>query len=88
MFSDVSWLLDPGGRFCLYGPFNEHGRFTSDSNATFDAGLRARKSSMGIRDRDDLNRLAGCNGLVERRQYAMPANNQLLVWQKPAEGIV
>lgn len=82
MFADVSQLLNPGGKFCLYGPFNERGRFTSDSNATFDASLRARKSTMGIRDREELNRLARGNGMVDCGQYAMPANNQLLVWQK------
>jgi cyclopropane fatty-acyl-phospholipid synthase-like methyltransferase len=88
MFADVSRLLNPGGRFCLYGPFNEGGGFTSDSNATFDASLRARKSSMGIRDREELNRLARGNGMGDCRRYAMPANNQLLVWQKPAPDIV
>jgi cyclopropane fatty-acyl-phospholipid synthase-like methyltransferase len=87
MFSDVSRILNPGGRFCLYGPFNESGRFTSGSNATFDASLRARKSSMGIRDREELDRLARGNGLVECRRYAMPANNQLLIWQKPTRDI-
>lgn len=85
MFRDVATLLNPGGIFFLYGPFNEGGRFTSDSNAVFDSGLRARKSSMGIRDRHDLNRLAAANGMAELRRYAMPANNQLLVWRK-AEG--
>ncbi len=85
MVSHVSQLLDPQGRFCLYGPFNENGRFTSDSNGTFDAGLRARQSSMGLRDRQELNRLASENGMVERPRYAMPANNQLLVWRLPPQ---
>jgi cyclopropane fatty-acyl-phospholipid synthase-like methyltransferase len=87
MFRDVSQLLNPGGIFCLYGPFNELGRFTSDSNTAFDANLRARKSSMGIRDREELNRLARDSGMVDYRRYAMPANNQLLVWQKPAQDV-
>ncbi|HSD69655.1 MAG TPA: DUF938 domain-containing protein [Woeseiaceae bacterium] len=87
MFCDVSALLRPGGIFCLYGPFNEHGQFTSDSNAVFDSGLRSRKSSMGIRDRQHLNQLAAGNGMADLRRYAMPANNQLLVWRKPAQSI-
>ncbi len=87
MFGHVSQLLNPGGIFCLYGPFNELGRFTSDSNAVFDADLRAGKSSMGIRHREELNRLARGNGMVDCRRYAMPANNQLLVWKKPVQGI-
>ncbi len=87
MFADVSRLLSPGGKFCLYGPFNERGRFTSDSNAAFDATLRARYSSMGIRDREEMNRLASGTSMVECRRYAMPANNQLLVWQKLGQDI-
>jgi hypothetical protein len=81
MFGYVSRVLHPGGVFCLYGPFNEHGQFTSDSNKAFDASLRDRKSSMGIRDRNVLDKLAGGLGLSGIRRYAMPANNQLLVWQ-------
>lgn len=87
MFADVSRILNPGGKFCLYGPFNESGQFTSDSNATFDTSLRTMNASMGIRDREELNRMACGNGMVVCRRYAMPANNQLLVWQKPAKDI-
>lgn len=82
-FSFVSRVLHPGGIFCLYGPFNEDGRFTSESNEAFDASLRAQSPSMGIRDRLDLEKLAGRLGLSAVRRYSMPANNQILVWQKP-----
>lgn len=82
MFDYVSRVLKPGGIFCLYGPFNVDGQFTSESNMAFDASLRDRKSSMGIRDRNVLDKLAGRLGLCGIRRYAMPANNQLLVWQK------
>jgi cyclopropane fatty-acyl-phospholipid synthase-like methyltransferase len=82
MFCHVAELLHPGGLFCLYGPFNENGRSTSDSNAAFDVSLQQRKSSMGLRDREELKRLGRENGLIDLRRYAMPANNQLLVWQK------
>jgi SAM-dependent methyltransferase len=81
-FVFVSRSLSPGGTYCLYGPFNEDGRFTSDSNAVFDANLRKQKSSMGIRDRQALNELARRVGLPDVRRYAMPANNQILVWEK------
>jgi SAM-dependent methyltransferase len=82
MFGHVAQLLLPGGVFCLYGPFNENGSYTSASNAAFDAALKAQKSSMGIRDRGQLDRLARQNGLLALRRYAMPANNQVLVWQQ------
>lgn len=82
MFALVGEILPPGGRFCLYGPFNFDGEFTSDSNARFDASLRRRKSTMGIRDVADLDRFAEDAGMVRVRVYAMPAMNYLVVWQK------
>ena len=48
----------------------------------FDASLRARNANMGIRDLDDLEILAGQNGLELARVYAMPTNNLLVVWAK------
>lgn len=82
MFELVARVLYAGGVFCLYGPFNFEDRFSSDSNARFDASLRQRDSSMGIRGLDDLDRFAGNAGLTRVRLYAMPANNHLAVWQK------
>jgi hypothetical protein len=51
-------VLQPGGAFCLYGPFNYGGRYTSASNAEFDAMLKQRDPASGIRDFADLDRLA------------------------------
>jgi hypothetical protein len=67
--------------FCLYGPFNYHGKHTSESNARFDAMLRARDPASGLRDFDDIARLAERAGLVLVEDNAMPANNRLLVWR-------
>ena len=80
MFELAGAMLKPGGVFCIYGPFSRGGRFNTRSNAEFDASLRARNPSMGIRDLDDLEDLAGSNGMVLARTYAMPANNLLVVW--------
>lgn len=82
MFELAGAMLEPGGLFCLYGPFSRGGRFSTRSNEDFDASLRARNPSMGIRDIDDLVDLAGRNGLVLARIYAMPANNLLVVWAR------
>lgn len=75
-------LLEPGGKFCLYGPFKLRGEHTTDSNAAFDESLRSRNSRMGIRDLDDLDELAAASLLARQRIYAMPANNFLAVWAK------
>lgn len=82
MFSSVGRLLPPLGKFVLYGPFNYHGHYTSDSNARFDVWLKARDPVSGIRNFEDLDRLAGQAGLQFRQDYEMPANNRILYWQK------
>lgn len=68
--------------FCLYGPFSYGGKHTSESNARFDAMLRARDPVSGLRNVEDIVRLAGLNGLRPEEDNAMPANNRLLVFQK------
>ena len=82
MFEFAGAMLKPGGVFCIYGPFSRGGRFSTGSNEEFDASLRSRNPSMGIRDLDDLEGLAGRHGMVLARTYAMPANNLLVVWAK------
>lgn len=82
MFELAGTMLRDGGVFCLYGPFSRGGRFSTASNEAFDASLRARNSAMGIRDLDDLEGLAGRNGMQLARTYAMPANNLLLIWSR------
>lgn len=82
MFEGVSGVLKPGGRFCLYGPFNYGGRYTAPSNERFDAWLRSRTPHMGVRDVDDLKSLADRVGLELERDYDMPADNRTLVWKK------
>ena len=82
MFAGIGSILRPEGRFCLYGPFNYGGRFTSDSNARFDQWLKARDSRSGVRNFEDLDHLARAAGMRLVQDYAMPANNRLLVWVK------
>jgi cyclopropane fatty-acyl-phospholipid synthase-like methyltransferase len=81
MFKGIGRTLQAGGKLCIYGPFKYGGRFTSASNAGFDAMLRAQSSHMGIRDFESINRLALDCGLVLQDDIAMPANNQLLSWR-------
>ncbi|MFA7386728.1 MAG: DUF938 domain-containing protein [Thiohalobacteraceae bacterium] len=81
MFAGVGSVLEPGGRFCLYGPFNYGGKFTSDSNARFDEWLKARDARSGVRDFEVLDRLAQAAGMELINDYAMPANNRILVWR-------
>jgi cyclopropane fatty-acyl-phospholipid synthase-like methyltransferase len=82
MFRIVGSCLNEEGVFCLYGPFNQNGTFNSPSNEKFDAALKAQDAAMGIRNLEDLDALAESNGMTRVRLYAMPANNNLIVWKK------
>jgi len=82
MFAGVSEHLETGARFCLYGPFNIDNCFTSQSNAHFDAQLRAEDSRMGIRDTAMIESLARMHQLQFEHRIPMPANNFILVFKK------
>jgi cyclopropane fatty-acyl-phospholipid synthase-like methyltransferase len=82
MFEGVGRVLSEGGCFALYGPFNIGGRYTSESNARFDAMLRARNPAMGVRDLELLTRLGHDSGLELIADHPMPANNRTLIWQR------
>ncbi|VAW95181.1 hypothetical protein MNBD_GAMMA20-662 [hydrothermal vent metagenome] len=82
LFEGIGRILNSGGRFCLYGPFNRDGKFTSESNARFDVWLKQRDPKSGIRDRAELDELAQGQGLQPVADHEMPANNRILVWQR------
>jgi cyclopropane fatty-acyl-phospholipid synthase-like methyltransferase len=81
-FAGVGQVLSRPGVLCIYGPFRYAGGYTSQSNATFDAWLRQRDAASGIRDFESISQLAGAQGLALRADHALPANNQLLVWER------
>lgn len=82
MFRVVGERLTDDGKFCLYGPFNQNGNFTSDSNRNFDMNLKSQDPAMGIRDLEKLDEFAAANGMRRDSLYAMPANNMIVVWHK------
>lgn len=82
MFAGIGALLPPGGLLAVYGPFNYGGKYTSESNAAFDAWLRARDPASGLRDAESIIALADRHGLQLVEDNAMPANNRLLVWRR------
>ena len=81
-FEGIEGLIKPSGHFCLYGPFNYNGAFTSESNQRFDQWLKNDNPGKGIRDFEALNQLAEKAGLKLVDDHTMPANNRLLHWQK------
>lgn len=82
MFQGASRVLKPGGHLLIYGPFKVNGEYTSESNKAFDASLKERDPESGLRDYDDMNRVARHNGFSLVQRHEMPANNMLLAYQK------
>ncbi|MFT5120414.1 MAG: cyclopropane fatty-acyl-phospholipid synthase-like methyltransferase [Psychrobacter glaciei] len=82
LFALAGEALPVDGKLIIYGPFNENGKYTSEGNQRFDAMLRAGNPDSGIRHKEDVVSLANAHHLQLSKTYAMPANNQLLVFQK------
>jgi len=82
MFAQLPRVLQADACLAIYGPFNFEGRFTSPSNADFDAWLKQRSPHMGIRDFEAVDALAQSIGLRLIEDCAMPAHNRTLVWQR------
>ena len=86
LFQGSRSLLSGGGLLCLYGPFKRRGQHTSVSNEGFDALLRRQDPEWGVRDIDDVSRLADEAGLDLRQTHEMPSNNLTLVFAKTRIG--
>ncbi len=82
LFERAAAVLPADGMLAVYGPFNYRGRFTSDSNAAFDAMLRGREPASGIRDFEAVDALARQHGFGLREDRGLPANNRLIVWRR------
>ena len=82
LFTGVGEILNEGGGFLLYGPFNYRGGYTSASNASFDRWLKSRDPDSGIRDFEELDRLARQAGLYLVNDFEMPSNNRILYWRR------
>lgn len=88
MFAGIRSILKPNGLFCVYGPFNYNGQFTSASNTQFDQWLKSRDPKSGIRDFEALCALGTQESVHPQlkliNDHAMPANNRILVFQSHA----
>lgn len=82
LFAGLPAVTVAGALLAVYGPFNYNGGYTSDSNAQFDAWLKARDPRSGIRDVEAVQALAAEAGFQLQEDLPMPANNRLLVWRR------
>lgn len=84
LIAGAARYLRPGGHLFIYGPFKRGGRHTADSNAAFDASLRATDPDWGVRDVEEMALLAEAAGLALTQTIEMPANNLILVFSRGA----
>ncbi|XP_076268936.1 methyltransferase-like 26 isoform X2 [Rhynchophorus ferrugineus] len=81
-FKNCSKILKPGGLLFTYGPYANCGVLEPESNVDFDRRIRQRDPNCGVRDIQDLSRIAAEHGVSLKAIYDLPANNKCLVWQK------
>ena len=86
LFAGAGRYLPAGGRLFLYGPFKRGGKHTALSNAVFDTSLHEGNPEWGVRDIEALEELAASAGLGLVEIIEMPANNLILVFERPKSG--
>jgi Protein of unknown function (DUF938) len=83
LFAGAGRYLRADGRLFLYGPFKRDGKHTAVSNAVFDSSLREGNPEWGVRDIEAVQELAAAAGLTLADIAEMPANNLILVFERP-----
>jgi SAM-dependent methyltransferase len=73
--------LAPEGKLLLYGPYLENGTATA-SNLEFDASLKRRNPEWGLRELEEVTRVAASLGLHRQPVVRMPANNLTLIFTR------
>ena len=81
MFSGIGKKAGEETVLAIYGPFKYRGEFTTESNANFDRWLKGIAPHQGVREFEDIVRLAEGVGFTLAEDNALPANNQLLVFR-------
>lgn len=82
LFRGAGRILEPDGLIFLYGPFKVGGEHTAPSNVSFDASLKERDASWGIRDFEEVLATAERAGFAFCESNDLPANNKLIVFRK------
>jgi cyclopropane fatty-acyl-phospholipid synthase-like methyltransferase len=70
-------------KFCVYGPFNYDGKYTSQSNYNFDLFLKKKYPNQAfIKDIEFITSLAKKYNFELINDFEMPSNNRLLVFNR------
>ncbi len=79
--NEISTILNSNALLMVYGPFKYNGKFTSESNRSFDYSLRSRGLGSCIKDFEHINKILESKGLIFLSKESLPANNEFLVWK-------
>ncbi len=82
LFELAGGLLPAGGVIYVYGPYRYADKSLETSNENFDQWLKERDPDSGIRDFDQVDRLAKQAGFELQGDITMPANNRSIWWEK------
>ncbi|MDJ0660610.1 MAG: DUF938 domain-containing protein [Crocosphaera sp.] len=75
-------ILPSGGILYLYGPYKQGGKHTAPSNESFDQSLRSQNPEWGVRNLEDVVKVAEEKGLSFKEKVEMPANNLSVIFEK------
>lgn len=82
LFENARDHLKSDALLITYGPYSKDGVITPESNVQFNASLKARNPTWGLRDITELEKLAEQNNLSLIDTVEMPANNHILIFKK------
>lgn len=82
LMAGAARTLGEGGILFLYGPYRRFGGHTAPSNEAFDADLRSRNPTWGVRDMEAIEVIARGHGFTLNEAVEMPANNFSVVFRK------
>ena len=80
LFEESKSYLDHNNFLMLYGPFIRKRIQTSKSNLNFDQSLKLQNPLWGIRQLEEVNRLAIENGFKLDKVIEMPSNNLSVIY--------
>ena len=79
LFRGAARHLNTQGKLVLYGPYLENGKAVQ-SNLDFDASLKRRNPEWGLRELEEVTRVAAGHSLQRLQIVRMPANNLTVVF--------
>jgi len=81
LFAESKSYLHQNNFLLLYGPFLRKEIQTSQSNLHFDQSLKSLNPLWGLRDLDDVNKVALKYGFNQEKTIEMPANNLSIIYR-------